>query len=189
MRMRRQCHDRCSTRQGDRGGNNGRSPRKEAASGKPYPCLRTSMNVRSVDAASRDSRASGTTPSKNAPNAAVASAASLGPERPSSSREPVPTATAPPIQERGVVASSLAAGVPALAIRVPAMSDPSRYCCPSGTEDDAMSYIWGPVPSCQFGRSLGVDLLPFKTYPYDCVYCHLGRADLSREIDRRITCS
>ncbi|MDZ7620598.1 MAG: radical SAM protein [Patescibacteria group bacterium] len=36
-------------------------------------------------------------------------------------------------------------------------------------------YIFGPVPSRRLGRSLGVDLVPFKTCPYDCVYCQLGR--------------
>ena len=36
-------------------------------------------------------------------------------------------------------------------------------------------YIFGPVPSRRLGRSLGVDLVPFKTCTYDCVYCQLGR--------------
>lgn len=35
--------------------------------------------------------------------------------------------------------------------------------------------IFGPVPSRRLGRSLGVDLVPFKTCPYDCIYCQLGR--------------
>jgi wyosine [tRNA(Phe)-imidazoG37] synthetase (radical SAM superfamily) len=34
---------------------------------------------------------------------------------------------------------------------------------------------YGPVPSRRFGRSLGVDIVPFKTCTYDCVYCQLGR--------------
>ncbi|MDD5308466.1 MAG: radical SAM protein [Deltaproteobacteria bacterium] len=34
--------------------------------------------------------------------------------------------------------------------------------------------IYGPVPSRRFGLSLGVDLVPHKTCPYDCVYCQLG---------------
>ena len=38
-----------------------------------------------------------------------------------------------------------------------------------------MSYIYGPVPSRRLGRSLGVDLVPFKTCSYDCIYCQLGR--------------
>ncbi len=35
-------------------------------------------------------------------------------------------------------------------------------------------YVFGPVPSRRLGRSLGVDLVRFKTCPYDCVYCQLG---------------
>ena len=34
--------------------------------------------------------------------------------------------------------------------------------------------MFGPVPSRRLGRSLGVDLVPFKTCPFDCVYCQLG---------------
>jgi len=36
-------------------------------------------------------------------------------------------------------------------------------------------YIFGPVPSRRLGRSLGVDIVPFKVCPLDCVYCQLGR--------------
>lgn len=39
----------------------------------------------------------------------------------------------------------------------------------------ATEHVFGPVPSRRLGRSLGVDLIPFKTCPYDCVYCQLGR--------------
>lgn len=39
----------------------------------------------------------------------------------------------------------------------------------------ASRYIYGPVPSRRLGRSLGVDLVPFKTCSYDCIYCQLGR--------------
>ncbi|MHB0959462.1 MAG: radical SAM protein [Pirellulaceae bacterium] len=35
--------------------------------------------------------------------------------------------------------------------------------------------IFGPVPSRRLGRSLGVDLVPFKACTYDCIYCQLGR--------------
>lgn len=35
-------------------------------------------------------------------------------------------------------------------------------------------YVCGPVVSRRLGRSLGVDLVPFKTCTYDCVYCQLG---------------
>jgi wyosine [tRNA(Phe)-imidazoG37] synthetase (radical SAM superfamily) len=36
-------------------------------------------------------------------------------------------------------------------------------------------HVFGPVPSRRLGRSLGVDLVPYKTCTYDCVYCQLGR--------------
>ncbi len=36
-------------------------------------------------------------------------------------------------------------------------------------------YIYGPVPSRRFGRSLGVDIIPFKICTYDCIYCQLGK--------------
>jgi len=36
-------------------------------------------------------------------------------------------------------------------------------------------HVFGPVASRRLGRSLGVDLVPFKTCSYDCIYCQLGR--------------
>jgi len=36
-------------------------------------------------------------------------------------------------------------------------------------------YLFGPVPSRRLGRSLGIDLIPFKTCSYNCVYCQLGQ--------------
>jgi wyosine [tRNA(Phe)-imidazoG37] synthetase (radical SAM superfamily) len=36
-------------------------------------------------------------------------------------------------------------------------------------------YLFGPVISRRLGRSLGVDLLPFKTCSLDCVYCECGK--------------
>ncbi len=36
-------------------------------------------------------------------------------------------------------------------------------------------YVYGPVLSRRLGRSLGVDVIPYKTCSYDCVYCLLGR--------------
>ena len=36
-------------------------------------------------------------------------------------------------------------------------------------------YLFGPVPSRRFGRSLGVDLTPYKTCSFDCIFCQLGR--------------
>jgi wyosine [tRNA(Phe)-imidazoG37] synthetase (radical SAM superfamily) len=40
---------------------------------------------------------------------------------------------------------------------------------------DRFRHIYGPVPSRRLGCSLGIDLVPFKTCTYDCVYCQLGR--------------
>ncbi|HDM76087.1 MAG TPA: radical SAM protein, partial [Deltaproteobacteria bacterium] len=36
-------------------------------------------------------------------------------------------------------------------------------------------HIYGPVPSRRLGLSLGVDLVPYKTCNFDCIYCQLGR--------------
>lgn len=44
--------------------------------------------------------------------------------------------------------------------------------------------MYGPVPSRRLGRSLGVDLVPFKTCTYDCVYCQLGRTT-DASVERR----
>ena len=40
---------------------------------------------------------------------------------------------------------------------------------------NAPKYIFGPVPSRRLGRSLGVDLVPYKTCTFECIYCDLGR--------------
>lgn len=37
------------------------------------------------------------------------------------------------------------------------------------------NFAFGPVPSRRLGRSLGIDIVPFKTCTYDCIYCQLGR--------------
>lgn len=47
-----------------------------------------------------------------------------------------------------------------------------------------MGYVFGPVPSRRLGRSLGVDLIPFKTCTYDCIYCQLGRTT-RKTVERR----
>lgn len=47
-----------------------------------------------------------------------------------------------------------------------------------------MGTIFGPVPSRRLGRSLGVDLVPFKTCSYDCIYCQLGRTT-NKTVERR----
>jgi len=38
-----------------------------------------------------------------------------------------------------------------------------------------MHHVFGPVPSRRLGMSLGIDLIPFKTCSYDCIYCELGK--------------
>ncbi|MCF8142594.1 MAG: radical SAM protein [Deltaproteobacteria bacterium] len=45
-------------------------------------------------------------------------------------------------------------------------------------------YLFGPVPSRRFGRSLGIDLTPYKTCSLDCVFCQLGRTT-DKTIERR----
>lgn len=47
-----------------------------------------------------------------------------------------------------------------------------------------MNPVFGPVPSRRLGRSLGVDLVPFKTCSYDCIYCQLGRTT-HKTVERR----
>jgi wyosine [tRNA(Phe)-imidazoG37] synthetase (radical SAM superfamily) len=44
-------------------------------------------------------------------------------------------------------------------------------------------YLFGPVPSRRFGRSLGIDLIPLKTCSLDCVFCQLGRTT-NKTLDR-----
>jgi wyosine [tRNA(Phe)-imidazoG37] synthetase (radical SAM superfamily) len=51
-------------------------------------------------------------------------------------------------------------------------------------QEDAMPYVFGPVPSRRLGRSLGVDLVPLKTCSYDCIYCQLGRTT-NKTLERR----
>lgn len=38
-------------------------------------------------------------------------------------------------------------------------------------------YLFGPVPSRRLGRSLGVDLIPFKTCTMNCSFCQLGNSE------------
>lgn len=38
-----------------------------------------------------------------------------------------------------------------------------------------MPHVFGPVPSRRLGRSLGVDLIPYKVCSFDCQYCQVGR--------------
>jgi wyosine [tRNA(Phe)-imidazoG37] synthetase (radical SAM superfamily) len=44
-----------------------------------------------------------------------------------------------------------------------------------GSHSVERKYIFGPVPSRRLGRSLGIDLVPYKTCTFDCIYCDLGR--------------
>jgi wyosine [tRNA(Phe)-imidazoG37] synthetase (radical SAM superfamily) len=46
------------------------------------------------------------------------------------------------------------------------------------------SIIYGPVPSRRLGRSLGIDVVPYKTCSYDCIYCQLG-ATTSKTVERQ----
>ena len=46
------------------------------------------------------------------------------------------------------------------------------------------SYVFGPVPSRRLGRSLGLDITPYKTCTFDCVYCQLGRTT-NRTVQRK----
>ncbi len=66
--------------------------------------------------------------------------------------------------------------------------------------DSPFKYVFGPVPSRRLGLSLGVDLVPFKTCTFDCIYCQLGcttaktttreefvpLADVVEEIERKL---
>lgn len=47
-----------------------------------------------------------------------------------------------------------------------------------------MANVFGPVPSRRLGRSLGLDLVPFKTCSYDCIYCQLGHTT-NKTIERK----
>lgn len=50
--------------------------------------------------------------------------------------------------------------------------------------DNKRKYLYGPVPSRRLGRSVGVDIVPFKVCTLDCVYCQLGRT-IKTTIKRR----
>ena len=41
--------------------------------------------------------------------------------------------------------------------------------------NDKLNYVFGPAFSRRLGKSLGVDVIPFKTCTYDCIYCQLGK--------------
>ena len=50
--------------------------------------------------------------------------------------------------------------------------------------ENRQSHVYGPVPSRRLGRSLGVDLVPFKVCSFDCIYCQLG-STTTKTTDRR----
>lgn len=39
---------------------------------------------------------------------------------------------------------------------------------------ESYRYLFGPVPSRRLGRSLGIDVTPFKTCSFDCIFCQCG---------------
>lgn len=43
-----------------------------------------------------------------------------------------------------------------------------------------MKYLFGPVNSGRLGRSLGIDLIPYKICNFDCVYCECGMTPMKR---------
>jgi len=46
------------------------------------------------------------------------------------------------------------------------------------------NHPFGPVPSRRLGRSLGIDLTPFKTCSFDCIFCQLGRTTDKTDLRR-----
>lgn len=38
-------------------------------------------------------------------------------------------------------------------------------------------YVFGPVKSKRLGNSLGIDVTPYKTCSYNCIYCQLGKEE------------
>ncbi|HOJ49915.1 MAG TPA: radical SAM protein [Spirochaetota bacterium] len=43
-------------------------------------------------------------------------------------------------------------------------------------------YIFGPVNSRRLGFSLGIDLVPYKTCSYNCIYCECGSTTLITDV-------
>ncbi len=48
----------------------------------------------------------------------------------------------------------------------------------------SMGFIFGPVPSRRLGLSLGINIIPFKTCSYNCIYCEVGKTT-ELTIDRK----
>ncbi|MHC4155862.1 MAG: radical SAM protein, partial [Planctomycetota bacterium] len=49
---------------------------------------------------------------------------------------------------------------------------------------EPQKHLYGPVPSRRLGLSLGVDVVPLKACPLDCLYCQLGKTS-HRSTERR----
>ncbi len=39
----------------------------------------------------------------------------------------------------------------------------------------SLGFIFGPVPSRRLGLSLGINIVPFKTCSFNCIYCEVGK--------------
>lgn len=50
--------------------------------------------------------------------------------------------------------------------------------------ENNINHNFGPVPSRRLGYSLGVDIKPFKTCTYNCIYCQLGPTTL-KTVERK----
>lgn len=51
-----------------------------------------------------------------------------------------------------------------------------------------MNHVFGPVYSRRLGKSLGVDLVPYKICPQDCIYCQLGPTTC-KSLERNVFCN
>jgi wyosine [tRNA(Phe)-imidazoG37] synthetase (radical SAM superfamily) len=55
---------------------------------------------------------------------------------------------------------------------------------PQAGNNDMKKFLYGPVPSRRLGRSLGIDVVPYKVCTYDCIYCHVGRTT-NKTVERK----
>jgi wyosine [tRNA(Phe)-imidazoG37] synthetase (radical SAM superfamily) len=62
------------------------------------------------------------------------------------------------------------------------MNDPGDGEEESGlnASESSFSFAFGPVPSRRLGRSVGVNVVPFKTCTFSCIYCQLGATSFLR---------
>ena len=54
----------------------------------------------------------------------------------------------------------------------------------TGKFDESHTHVFGPVPSRRLGRSLGVDIVPYKVCSQDCIYCQVGRTTENTTVRR-----